>query len=89
MLSEIADYETARAALAAAETGHLVLSTMRTKDPAETVNRFVSMFPESQHAVARSLLANQLQAVISQLLLNGPAGRVLACEVLTNNERSQ
>ncbi len=89
MLSEIADYETARAALAAAETGHLVLSTMRTKDPAETVNRFVSMFPESQHSVTRSLLANQLQAVISQLLLDGPAGRVLACEVLTNNERSQ
>src|SRR5690606_28832271 len=48
-----------------------------------------SMFPESQHSVTRSLLANQLQAVISQLLLDGPAGRVLACEVLTNNERSQ
>lgn len=90
MLSEIADYETARAAINAAETGHLVISTMRTQDPAETVARFVSLFPEAQQPVARSMLAGQLQAVISQLLLEATSGeRVLACEVLTNNERSQ
>jgi twitching motility protein PilT len=90
MVSEIADPDVARAAIDAAETGHLVISSMRTSDPADTINRFISMFPESQHGVVRSQLAAQLKAVISQILLDtGKAGQVLACEVLTNNERSQ
>lgn len=90
MISEISDADTAKAAIAAAEGGNLVISTMRTKDPAETVARLVSMFPESQQPVMRSMLASQLQAVISQLLLETTAGgQVLVCEVMTNNERSQ
>jgi twitching motility protein PilT len=89
MLSEITDAEAARAALSAAETGHLVITTMRTKDPAETISRFVTMFPESQQPVIRTMLANHLLAIISQLLLDGPMGRVLTTEVLTNNERFQ
>jgi twitching motility protein PilT len=90
MISEIADAETARAAIDAAETGHLVLTTMRTADAAETVTRLVSMFPESQQQVIRSQLAGQLHTVISQRLLEANAGGMaLACEVLTNNERSQ
>lgn len=90
MISEISSPDAARAALSAAETGHLVISTMRTKDPGETVSRFVSMFPESQQPVIRATLAGQLQAVVSQLLLDTTSGgRMLACEVLTNNERSQ
>ncbi len=90
MVSELTDHEAARAAIDAAETGHLVISTMRTTDPAETVNRLVSMFPDTQNQVVRSQLAAQLQAIISQLLIETPnAGRVLACEVLTTNERSQ
>jgi twitching motility protein PilT len=63
---------------------------MRTNDPADTVQRLISMFPESQHGVVRSQLAASLKAIISQLLFDaGEGGRVLACEVLTTNERTQ
>jgi twitching motility protein PilT len=90
VISELADPETAKAAIDAAETGHLVISTMRTTDPAETVSRLVSMFTDSQRAVVRSQLAAQLQAIISQVLVDtSSGGRVMACEVLTNNERAQ
>lgn len=90
MISEIADADTARAAITAAEAGNLVISTLRTKDPAETVGRLVSMFPESQHSVVRTMLASQLQAVISQLLLETTSGsRALVCEVMAHNERTQ
>lgn len=90
LVSELADYETMRAAIDAAETGHLVISSMRTSDPAETVTRLVSQFPETQQAVVRAQLAAQIQAIISQQLVDaGEAGQVLACEVLTMNERAQ
>jgi twitching motility protein PilT len=90
MVSEIYDYETARAAIDAAETGHLVISSMRTSDPAETVFRLISLFPESGQQVVRSQLAAQLQAIVSQLLIEtSDGGQVLACEVLTNNDRAQ
>ena len=90
MVSEITSPEVARAVIGAAETGHLVISTMRTNDPADTANRLVSMFPETEQAIARSQLAAQLQAVVSQILVEaGDRGRVLACEVLTRNERAQ
>jgi twitching motility protein PilT len=87
MVSELYDYETAKAAIDAAETGHLVISTMRTSDPAETVARLVSMFPESGQSVVRSQIATQTQAILSQMLLDTVSGPVLACEVLTSNER--
>ncbi len=90
MVSEITNPEVARAAIDAAETGHLVISSMRTSDPADTLSRLISMFPESQQAVVRGQLAAQIQAVISQILVDsGSQGLVLACEVLTNNERAQ
>ena len=89
MVSELSDYETARAAIDAAETGHLVISSMRTTDPAETVTRLVSMFPESAHQVVRSQIATQMQVIISQLLVESESGPLLACEVLTANERAQ
>ncbi|HEX7099047.1 MAG TPA: PilT/PilU family type 4a pilus ATPase [Acidimicrobiia bacterium] len=91
VLSEIADPETARAAITAAETGHLVISTMRTSDPAETVSRIVGYFPASQQQMVRSQLASLLKGILSQRLLeslNG-SGLVLATEVLVNNERVQ
>ncbi len=66
MISEIEDMETARAAISAAETGHLVISYMRTTDPADTVHRIVSMFPETQQPVVRSQLAAQISAIVSQ-----------------------
>lgn len=90
MISELSSYETASAAIDAAETGHLVISSMRTTDPAETINRVVSLFPESQKDVVRGQLAAQIKAIVSQLLLETrESGQVLACEVLTNNERAQ
>ncbi|HEU4318510.1 MAG TPA: PilT/PilU family type 4a pilus ATPase [Acidimicrobiia bacterium] len=90
LISEISNVEIARAAIDAAETGHLVVTSMRTSDPADTVSRLVSMFPESQQKVVRGQLAGVLQAVISQILVDaGERGLVLACEVLTNNERAQ
>jgi twitching motility protein PilT len=88
MISEFDDAETARAAIAAAETGHLVISSMRTTDPADTIDRVVSLFPESQQRVVRGQLAAQLLAIVSQRLLEGHEnGKTLACEILTNNER--
>ncbi|MCI0543943.1 MAG: PilT/PilU family type 4a pilus ATPase [Actinobacteria bacterium] len=90
MISELADSDTARAAIDAAETGHLVISSMRTTDPAETLTRLVSMFPDSHKPVVRSQLATQMQAIVSQLLVEtSNGGRIMACEVLTNNERAQ
>lgn len=90
VISDLADEETAGAAIDAAETGHLVITAMRTSDPAETINRLVSMFPESRRATIRSQLAAQLQGIVSQMLLDAGDGRVvLACEVLINNERAQ
>ena len=69
MISDLSDPETATAAIDAAETGHLVISSMRTTDPAETINRLISMYPESQKSVVRSQLASQIRAIISQLLV--------------------
>jgi twitching motility protein PilT len=90
MVSEIEDVDTARAAISAAETGHLVISSMRTTDPADTIHRIVSMFPDSQQGIVRSQLAAQLGAILSQRMIETTdAGRVLACEVMTNNERVQ
>lgn len=90
MVSELSTYDAASAAIDAAETGHLVLSSMRTTDPSETINRLISLFPESQKDVVRGQLAAQAKAIISQLLLDtNDSGQVLACEVLTNNERAQ
>lgn len=90
MISEIDDAETARAVIAAAETGHLVISSMRTTDPADTIDRIVSLFPEPQQRVVRGQLAAQLLAIVSQRLLESQVdGRSLACEVLTSNERVQ
>lgn len=90
MISEIEDVESARAAITAAETGHLVISSMRTTDPADTVHRIVSLFPEAQQGIVRSQLAAQLSAILSQRMVDTvDSGHVLACEVMTNNERVQ
>lgn len=90
MVSEVATPEVASAVIDAAETGHLVISTMRTSDPADTIHRLVSMFPDTQQSVVRGQLAAQLRCVISQQLVeSGERGQVLAAEILTNNERVQ
>lgn len=90
MVSEIEDLETAKAAISASETGHLVISSMRTTDPVDTIQRIISYFPDSQQAIVRSQLAAQLGAILSQRMLETvDSGRVLACELMTNNERVQ
>jgi len=88
-VSHIDDFETARAAIGAAETGHLVISSMHTVDPADTITRIVGYYPVSEQALARRQLAAHLRAIISQRLLETTDGgsRVLATELLTNNER--
>jgi twitching motility protein PilT len=90
MVSEIEDADTAQAAIAAAETGHLVVTSMRTTDPVDTIQRIVSLFPQARQSIVRSQLASSLGAIISQRMLdNIDGGRVLAAEVMTNNERVQ
>ncbi len=84
LIGEIRDAETMEIALKAADTGHLVLSTLHTVDATQTVNRVISFFPPHQHQEIRYLLASTLQAVVSQRLIRRAdrQGRVPAVEVL-------
>ncbi|MCC7076339.1 MAG: PilT/PilU family type 4a pilus ATPase [Acidimicrobiia bacterium] len=84
LIGEIRDSETMQAALHASETGHLVLSTLHTKDAVETAQRVLDLFPLEHQNQARSALAANLAGVLSQRLLPRATGtgRVVACEVL-------
>ena len=84
LVGEMRDEETVRTALSAAETGHLVLSTIHTVDAAESVNRIIDFFPQAEQRQARAMLAGTLKAVISQRLVRTPDGngRVATCEIL-------
>jgi twitching motility protein PilT len=84
LVGEMRDEETVRTALSAAETGHLVLSTIHTVDAAESVNRIIDFFPEAEQRQARAMLAGTLKAVISQRLVPTPdeGGRIATCEIL-------
>ncbi len=83
LVGEMRDLETIRLALTAAETGHLVLGTLHTTSAAKTIDRIVDVFPSAEKSVVRSMLAESLQAVVSQVLLkrNG-GGRVAAHEIM-------
>ncbi len=83
LIGEMRDEETVQTALSAAETGHLVLSTIHTVDAAESINRMLDFFPPHQHQQVRSMIAGTLKGVISQRLVPGAdGGRVAVCEVL-------
>jgi twitching motility protein PilT len=84
LVGEMRDEETVRTALSAAETGHLVLSTIHTVDAAESVNRIIDFFPQTEQRQARAMLGGTLKAVISQRLVPTPDGngRVATCEIL-------
>lgn len=85
LVGEMRDYETIETALMAAETGHLVLSTLHTLDATETVNRIVSVFPPHQQRAIRMQLASVIRAVISMRLVRAAdsiQGRVPAVEVM-------
>ncbi len=89
MVGEMRDLETIEIALTAAETGHLVLSTLHTIDAMETINRIVSVFPPYQQKQVRIQLAGVIKAIISQRLMptkNG-RGRVPAVEVMISTSR--
>jgi twitching motility protein PilT len=84
LIGEMRDEETVRTALSAAETGHLVLSTIHTVDASESVNRIIDFFPQLEQRQARAMLGGTLKGVISQRLVPTPdgQGRVATCEIL-------
>ncbi len=91
LIGEMRDEETVRTALSAAETGHLVLSTVHTLDAAESVNRIIDFFPQHEQDQARAMLAGTLKGVVSQRLVPTPEGdgRVAVCEILRMTGRAR
>lgn len=89
LVGEMRDEETIRMALSAAETGHLVLSTLHTNDATETINRILGSISEGYQAQVRAQLAAVLAGVLSQRLVNRADGQGLvpAVEVLVTNQR--
>ena len=88
LIGELRDAETAQTALQAAESGHLVFSTLHTIDAAETVGRMIEFFPPGKQQQIRSVLAGVLKGVVSQRLLpRVGGGRVAAVEVMVMNSR--
>lgn len=88
MVGEMRDYETVMTAMGAAETGHLVMSTLHTTDTIETVNRVIAMFPSEQQNDVRFRFAASLNAVISMRLVKSSINhnRFPAVEILRNTE---
>lgn len=84
LIGEMRDVESIDIALKAAETGHLVISTLHTRDASATISRLIAVFPPAEQEMIRIRLAESLQAVISQRLLprKDGTGRVLAAEVM-------
>jgi len=91
LIGEMRDEETVRSALSAAETGHLVLSTVHTLDAPESVNRIIDFFALHEQSQARAMLAGTLKGVVSQRLVPTPKhdGRVAVCEILRMTGRAR
>ena len=91
LIGEMRDEETVRTALSAAETGHLVLSTLHTLDATETINRIIDFFPPHLQQQARVMLAATLRGVVGQRLMPrvGGHGRAAVCEVMVVTGRVQ
>jgi twitching motility protein PilT len=88
LIGELRDAETAQVALQAAESGHLVMSTLHTLDAAESVGRIIEFFPPTKQQVIRSILSSVLRGVVSQRLIpRVDGGRVPAVEVMVTNAR--
>ncbi|HUG37083.1 MAG TPA: type IV pilus twitching motility protein PilT [Candidatus Limnocylindrales bacterium] len=89
LVGEMRDFETIETAITAAETGHLVMSTLHTLDATETINRIISVFPPYQQKQVRLQLASILKAVISQRLVPRAdgKGRVPALEIMVSTAR--
>ncbi len=84
VIGEIRDEQTARTAMSAAETGHLVLGTLHTLDAPESINRLIDLFPADQERQVRSMLAGTVRGIVSQRLVPAidEGSRVAVCEVL-------
>jgi len=91
LVGEMRDVETIETAFEAAETGHLVLSTLHTIDASKTVDRIIGVFPKGEEHIVRTRLAATFRFIISQRLLPrvGGKGRVAALEILKSNGRTQ
>jgi twitching motility protein PilT len=91
LIGEMRDEETVRTALSAAETGHLVLSTLHTLDATETINRIIDFFPPHHQQQARVMLASTMRAAISQRLVPRAdgQGRLAAAEIMVSTGRIQ
>ena len=90
LIGELRDTETAHTALQAAESGHLVFSTLHTIDAAETIGRMIEFFPPAKQQQIRSILAGTLRGVISQRLLpRADGGRVPSVEVMVTTRASR
>ena len=89
LVGEMRDEETVHTALSAAETGHLVLSTLHTVDAPETINRIIDFFPPHQQQQARAMIAGTLKGIISQRLVPTAdgKGRVATCEIMVMTGR--
>ena len=89
LVGEMRDEETVHTALSAAETGHLVLSTLHTVDAPETINRIIDFFPPHQQQQARAMIAGTLKGIVSQRLVRTPdgKGRVATCEIMVMTGR--
>lgn len=87
LVGEMRDLETVSAAITAAETGHLVLSTLHTQNAAQTIERIIDVYPGEQQNQIRSMLSNTLQAVISMSLFRraDQVGMAPACEIMICN----
>jgi twitching motility protein PilT len=90
LVGEMRDRETIEVALEAAETGHLVLSTLHTIDAAKTIDRIIGVFPKIEEAPIRTRLAQSFRRIISQRLMpKVGGGRMAAIEILVSNSRTR
>lgn len=86
LVGEIRDYETAAIALSASESGHLVFGTLHTSNAAQSIERFVNMFPSDEQPAVWNVLSTALKAILCQILVKGrESGRIAAREILMTN----
>jgi twitching motility protein PilT len=91
LIGEMRDEETVQTALSAAETGHLVFSTLHTVDATEAINRIIDFFPPHQHGQVRAMLAGTMKGIVSQRLVRtaDSRSRVACCEILVSTGRTR
>jgi len=91
LIGEMRDYETTEIALEAAETGHLVLSTLHTIDASKTVDRIIGLYPKNEEPVIRTRLAQTFRYIVSQRLIPKAdlRGRIAAVEILRSTPRTR